>query len=48
VKTVDARPFWRDFGPNTKQGYHYNHNAETYMLVGAALGRGMLEMLQGN
>lgn len=43
VKTMDARGFWRDFGPST-QGFHYNHNAETYLLVGEALGRAMIQM----
>jgi hypothetical protein len=33
-------------GPSS-EGYHYNHNAETYMLTGDVLGRGMIE-LQGN
>jgi hypothetical protein len=47
VKTIEARGYWRDFGPNTNQGYHYNHNAETYMLTGDALGRGMIELLNG-
>jgi alpha-galactosidase len=43
VKTVDTRPFWRDSSISPKnQGYHYNHNAETYMLVGDALGRAMV------
>lgn len=27
------------------QGHHYNQNAETYMEVGLALGRAMVEML---
>ncbi|MCF7954622.1 MAG: hypothetical protein K9M75_02355 [Phycisphaerae bacterium] len=46
VKTVEARGFWRDgsISPTTT-GYHYNHNAETYMLVGDALGRAMAGML---
>jgi alpha-galactosidase len=46
VKTMEARGYWRDFGPST-QGYHYNHNAETYMLVGDALGRAMVELISG-
>jgi hypothetical protein len=29
------------------QGYHYHHNAETYMLTGDALGRGMIDLLNG-
>jgi hypothetical protein len=46
VKTMEARGFWRDtaISPNG-QGYHYNWNAETYLLVGDALGRGMVELL---
>ena len=47
VKAIDARPFWRDKSVSpTNQGYHYNHNAETYMEVGTALGRAMVELLQ--
>ncbi|MBT8038419.1 MAG: hypothetical protein KJO21_12835 [Verrucomicrobiae bacterium] len=48
VKTIDTRPFWR--GPEVSpknQNYHYNHNAETYMLTGDALGRAMVELLGG-
>jgi len=47
VKTVEIRKFWRavDVSPR-KQGYHYNRNAETYMLVGDALGRGMVDLLE--
>ena len=29
------------------EGHHYNHNAETYMLVGDALGRAMVDLLDG-
>ncbi len=48
VKTIDSRPFWRDASISPKdQGYHYNHNAETYMLVGDALGRAMVELKGG-
>ena len=47
VKTVDARPFWRDKSVSPSgAGYHYNHNAETYMEVGNALGRAMAELLE--
>jgi len=48
VKTIDTRPFWRepDVSP-MNQDYHYNHNAETHMLVGDALGRAMVEMEGG-
>ncbi len=47
VRTVEARHYWRtnDVSP-TSTGYHYNHNAETYLLVGDALGRAMIEMLE--
>lgn len=46
VRTIDARPMWResDVSPNNR-GYHYNHNAATYMDVGDALGRAMAELL---
>lgn len=48
VKTIDTRPFWRDAEVSpTNQSYHYNHNAETYMLVGDALGRAMVELHGG-
>ena len=48
VKTIDTRPFWRDAEVSpSNQGYHYNHNAETYMLVGDALGRAMVELHGG-
>ena len=47
VKTMEARGYWRDSGPNMNQSYHYYHNAETYMLVGDALGRGMVELQSG-
>ncbi|MFK7911665.1 MAG: sialate O-acetylesterase [Akkermansiaceae bacterium] len=46
VKTVEARGYWRDVSVSpANQGYHYNRNAETYMLVGDALGRGMIDLL---
>jgi hypothetical protein len=43
VKTMDTRGYWRGTGPSP-QGYHYNHNAETYLLTGDALGRAMVEL----
>lgn len=48
VKTIETLPFWR--GPEISpknQNYHYNHNAETYMLTGDALGRAMVELHGG-
>ena len=48
VKTIDARPYWRNIGESpTGTGYHYNHNAETYMLTGDALGRAMVGLYGG-
>jgi autotransporter-associated beta strand protein len=48
VKSMEGRGYWRTSGPNTVQDYHYWHNAETYMLVGDAMGRGMVELLASN
>ena len=49
VKTMEARGFWRGLHrfPHG-QGYHYNWNAETYLLVGDALGRAMVELLSAD
>ena len=49
VAAIDARPFWRakDVSPSGA-GYHYNHNAETYMEVGDRLGRAMADLLAGD
>ena len=48
VLTVETRDYWRDTTLSPRaQGYHYNRNAETYMLVGDALGRGMVKLLNG-
>ena len=47
VKAIDARPFWRDKSVSPSgAGYHYNHNAETYMEVGNALGWAMAELVR--
>ena len=46
VKCIDARPFWRSKEESPSgAGHHYNHNAETYMEVGNAMGRAMAELL---
>ena len=46
VLTVETRDFWIDESLSPRnQGYHYNRNAETYVLVGDALGRGMCQLL---
>ncbi len=48
VASVDTRAFWRSRGDSpTGTGYHYNHNAETYVLTGDALGRAMVRLLGG-
>jgi hypothetical protein len=46
VKTVEARDSWRDQSVSPSgAGYHYNHNAETHMEVGNALGWAMADLL---
>jgi len=48
VASVDTRGFWREVDESpVAQGYHYNRNAETYVLVGDALGRAMVRLLGG-
>ena len=48
VASVDIRDFWREIDESpVSQDYHYNRNAETYMLVGDALGRAMVRLLGG-
>ncbi len=47
VRTVETRGFWREANISPRnQGFHYNQNAETYMLVGEALGDAMIELHQ--
>ncbi len=47
VAFVSTRKFWRpaDQSPSN-QGYHWNSNAETYYLIGEAMGRAMLHLMQ--
>ena len=48
VAAVDTRDFWREIGESPRsQDYHYNRNAETYMLVGEAMGRAMVRLQGG-
>jgi len=48
VASVDTRDFWREADESpTNQDYHYNRNAETYLLIGDALGRDMVRLLGG-
>lgn len=45
VKTIDNRAYWRETNESPGvQGFHYNNNAETYMLTGDALGRAMIDL----
>jgi len=49
VASIDTRDFWREVGESpTNQDYHYNRNAETYMLIGDAMGRSMVNLLGGS
>lgn len=46
VKTVETRDFWIEADKSPRnQDFHYNQNAEVYMRVGEAMGKGMLELL---
>ena len=48
VASVDTRDFWREVDESPKgEDYHYNRNAETYMLIGDALGRAMVGLQGG-
>ncbi len=48
VASVDTRDFWREVDESPRsQDYHYHRNAETYMLIGDALGRAMVGLLGG-
>jgi alpha-galactosidase len=47
VTSFDALPYWRDpaDSPTSGADFHYNLNAETYLLVGDAAGRAMIDLL---
>lgn len=47
VAFVGTRDFWRpqEASP-TGQGYHWNGNAETYYLIGEAMGKEMMKLLE--
>ncbi|MEZ5302013.1 MAG: sialate O-acetylesterase [Verrucomicrobiales bacterium] len=46
VATADTLGYWRAIGDSpVSQNHHYNRNAETFMLVGDALGRAMVGLL---
>lgn len=45
VAFVGTREFWRDKSVSpTDQGYHWNSNAETYYLIGEAMGHAMKKL----
>jgi alpha-galactosidase len=46
VAFVETKTFWRstEQSPNN-QGYHWNSNAETYYLIGEAMGEAMKSLL---
>jgi alpha-galactosidase len=45
VAFVGTKAFWRPVEESpTSQGYHWNTNAETYYLIGDAMGRAMLQL----
>ena len=49
VKAIDTRDLWREAADSpVNQGYHYNHNAETYMETGLRLGWAMADLLKGD
>jgi len=47
VFTVETRDFFRppDVSPS-RQGYHWNSNAETYFLIGDSMGKAMMKLLE--
>ncbi|MCH2372491.1 MAG: sialate O-acetylesterase [Pirellulales bacterium] len=46
VFTIETRPFFRppELSPS-RQGYHWNHNAETHFLIGDHMGREILKLI---
>ena len=47
VRTVETRDFFPKVEDSPKnQGFHYHQNAGTYMQIGEAMGKGMLELLK--
>ena len=47
VAFVPTQRFWRDETVSpSRQGYHWNSNAETYYLIGDGMGRSMLELVR--
>lgn len=47
VKSVDVRDYWPDVEKSPKnQGFHYHQNAGTYMQIGEAMGKAMVELVK--
>jgi alpha-galactosidase len=47
VSAVETRDFWRDLSVSpADQGYHWNRNAETFFLIGNAMGTAMLDLIE--
>jgi alpha-galactosidase len=47
VQAEETRDFWRDpFYSPSNQAYHWGHNAESYWLIGQAMGAGMLTAMK--
>jgi len=47
VAFVGTKDFWRPAEASpANQGYHWNRNAETYVLIGDAMGKAMLKLLE--
>ncbi|HUX56326.1 MAG TPA: sialate O-acetylesterase [Bacteroidales bacterium] len=46
VSVVDTRGFWRDAVDSpAKQNYHWNRNAESYLLIGQSMAEAMISLL---
>ncbi|MCX7046915.1 MAG: sialate O-acetylesterase [Candidatus Sumerlaeota bacterium] len=49
VAFVGTKDFWRPAEQSPSgQAYHWNNNAETYYLIGEAMGRAMVKLMDGN
>jgi hypothetical protein len=49
VVSVDTRDFWRELEESpANQDYHYHRNPETYLLIGEAMGRAMVNLADGD
>ena len=47
VASVETRDFFRPAEESpSRQGYHWNGNAETYYLIGEGMGKAMVELIQ--